>query len=134
MSKYYDKAVELRAMEVPHYNCAQAVVVPFAEDAGITEDVAFHIAENFGRGLKMAATCGSIAGGLMVLGLFGLGDPQIIGEYYKRLRDNHQGHLNCADLLKINKEAGVVKKVHCDGMVYECVNLVEEILKEYGKI
>lgn len=32
MSKYYDKAVELRAIKDPHYNCAQAVVVPFAED------------------------------------------------------------------------------------------------------
>ena len=33
MSKYLDRAIELRAIAVPHYNCGQSVVVPFAEDA-----------------------------------------------------------------------------------------------------
>lgn len=134
MSKYYDKAVELRAVKETHYNCAQAVVVPFAEDAGISEEAAYKIAENFGRGLKMAATCGSIAGGLMVLGLFDVGDSQTIAEYYRRLKENHQGCLACADLLRISKEEGKDKRKHCDDMVYECVCLIEDILKEKGKL
>lgn len=134
MSKYYDKAVALRAIVTPHYNCAQAVILPFAEDAGMSEDMAYQITANFGGGMKRAATCGSIAGGLMVLGLFGVDDPQTIAEYYKRLRDNHQGFLECADLLRINKEEGREKKPHCDDMVYECVNLAEAMLKERGKL
>ena len=40
MSKYIDRAKALRAIEVPHYNCAQAVVVPFAEEAGLSEQMA----------------------------------------------------------------------------------------------
>ncbi|MDD2980318.1 MAG: C-GCAxxG-C-C family protein [Hespellia sp.] len=134
MSKYYDRAVELRAITKPHYNCAQAVVLPFAEDAGIDEKTAFHIAANFGAGMKRAATCGSITGGLMVLGLFGVDDPGVIADYHKRLRDRHQGNLECADLLRMNKEAGKEKKSHCDDMVYECVGLAEDILREQGKL
>ncbi|BBF43541.1 hypothetical protein lbkm_2229 [Lachnospiraceae bacterium KM106-2] len=134
MSKYFERAKELRAMTDIHYNCAQAVLVPFAEDLGISEEAAFRVAANFGRGMKMAATCGSIAGGLMVLGLFGVDTPPVISDYYKRLRDNHDGKLDCADLLRINKEQGGDRTAHCDSMVFECVNLVEAILREQGKI
>lgn len=134
MSKYYDKAAALRAIKDPHYNCAQAVVMPFAEDAGISEQVAKNIAANFGGGMKRAATCGAIAGGLMVLGMYGAEEPAIISEYYKRLRANHDGFLDCANLLKINKENGGEKKPHCDAMVYECVSLAEELLREQGKL
>ena len=37
MSKYLERARELRAIVTPHYNCGQSVVLPFAEDAGLTE-------------------------------------------------------------------------------------------------
>lgn len=134
MSKFSEKAKELRAIQEPHYNCAQAVLIPFAEEIGISEEAANRVAANFGAGMKMAATCGSIAGGLMVLGLFGVDDPKTISDYYRRLKDAHNGKLNCADLLAINKEQGGEKKPHCDSMVYECVDLVEEILREKEKI
>lgn len=134
MSKYYDQAVALRAITEPHYNCAQAVAIPFAEGAGINEQVAKNIAANFGAGMKRAATCGAITGGLMVLGMYGVEEPAIIGEYYRRLRESHNNFLDCANLLKINKENGGEKKPHCDALVYECVKLAEEILREQGKI
>jgi C_GCAxxG_C_C family probable redox protein len=134
MSKYLEKAKELRAIVTPHYNCAQSVVLPFAADAGLTEQQAYQVAANFGAGMKMAGTCGAITGGLMVLGLFGVEDAATIGEYYRRLKENHQNYLDCANLLRMNKEAGREKKPHCDDMVYECVELVEEILRKQGKI
>ena len=40
MSKYMDRARELRAIVTPHYNCAQAVLLPFAPDAGVSEEQA----------------------------------------------------------------------------------------------
>ena len=125
MSKYYDKAVALREDATVHYNCAQAVLIPFAEDAGLSEKVAKNISSNFGSGMKRAATCGAVTGGLMVLGMYGVEDPSIIGEYHKRIKDNHEGHLDCAALLKINNEQGRAKKPHCDDMVYECVKIAE---------
>lgn len=41
---------------------------------------------------------------------------------------------NFAELLKINKEAGGEKKTHCDGMVLDCTQAVEDILRENGKV
>ena len=134
MSKYYDRAVELRAIASPHYNCAQAVVLPFAMEAGMSEQMAYQVSANFGAGMKRAATCGAIAGGLMVLGLFGIEDPQTINEYYQTLKKRHEDYLDCANLLRLNKEAGREKKPHCDDMVYECIQVVEEILRAKGCI
>lgn len=130
MSKYLNRARELRACTTTHYNCAQSVLLPFAPDAGLTEEQAFRLSANFGSGMKMAATCGAITGGLMVLGLFGVEDGASIGGYYRALRESHNNLLNCADLLRVNKEQGREKKPHCDEMVYECVGLVEAILRE----
>lgn len=131
MSKYLDRAKELRAIVTPHYNCGQSVVVPFAEDAGLTQEQAMGICACFGRGLKRASACGAITGGLVVLGLFGIDDPSA---YYRALKENHEGMLDCADLLRRNAELGRERKPHCDALVYECVSLVEQILREQGKI
>lgn len=134
MSKYLDRAKELRAITAVHYNCAQSVFLPYAETMGYTEAQAMQIAANFGAGMRIASVCGAITGGLMALGICGVDDPAAVTAYFRKLRANHEGKIDCADLLKINKEQGGEKKAHCDAMVYECVELVEELLKEYGKI
>lgn len=133
-SKYLTRAEELRNARDRHYNCAQAALIPFAADAGLSEEAAYRIAANFGAGMKRASVCGAVTGGLMALGLFGLDDGAAVGEYYRRLRENHAGFLDCADLLRIDREKGGDKKTHCDGMVFECVSLVEELLRQRGKI
>ena len=130
MSTFHDKAVECRGCQVRHYNCAQATVVPFVEAAGLDEETAMRFAAGFGGGMKRASVCGAVTGGLMALGLFGIDDPKTLGDYHRRIRENREGFLECADLLKRNAEKGLPKKPHCDAMVYEVVDLVEEILKE----
>lgn len=134
MSKFHDRAVECRSAETIHYNCAQATVIPFAKEAGVKEDMVNAIAANFGKGMKRAATCGAITGGLMILGMYGVSDPEIIQLYYDKIGEKHNGYLDCANLLRLNKEQGGEKKPHCDAMVYECVDIVESILKEQGKL
>lgn len=131
MSKYLDKAKALRAAVAPHYNCGQAVLLPFAQDAGLTEEQAMGICANFGGGLKRASACGAVTAGLVVLGLFGIDSP---AAYYQALRESHDGLLDCADLLQRNREQGGEKKPHCDALVFECVTLAERILREQGKI
>ncbi|MBQ1410977.1 MAG: C_GCAxxG_C_C family protein [Oscillospiraceae bacterium] len=131
MSKYLEKAKELRAIVTPHYNCGQSVVLPFAEEVGLSEAQALGICANFGGGLKRGAACGAITGGLVVLGLFGIDNP---AEYYQALRASHDGMLECAELLRRNQALGGEKKPHCDAMVYECVTLVEQILRQRGKL
>ncbi len=134
MSKYLDKAVELRAIVTPHYNCAQSVVLPFAKDAGLSEEMAYKFAGAFGGGMKSGRTCGAMTGGLMVLGLFGMDDPQTVGKYWRMVTEKHDNMTECKDLLRVNAQAGKEKKPHCDAMVYECLNAAETILKEAGKL
>ena len=130
MGKYLDRAKALRNDPDDHYNCAQAVLAAFAPELGLTQDQACGIAANFGSGMKMGATCGAVTGGLMVLGLCGVEDGPVVASFVRAVRDNHSGCLNCADLLRLNKEAGGEKKPHCDGMVYECTELVEKIIEK----
>ena len=132
MTVFHDKAVQCRNSVERHYNCAQATVVPFAEAAGLDEETAMRFAAGFGGGMKRASVCGAVTGGLMALGLFGIDDPQTLGEYHRRIRENHDNYLECKDLLRINAEKGLPKKPHCNAMVYEVVDLVTQILKEKG--
>lgn len=129
MSIYVDRAKELRAIDVPHYNCAQGVLVPFAERAGISADDAYAIGQAFGRGMQTGNVCGAVTGALMALGAIGAADPETVQAVIKRMRDNHGGVITCDELLRKNEEAGGDRHVHCDGLVFEAVSIVEEYLK-----
>ena len=134
MSKYMDRAKELRACTSIHYNCAQSVLIPFAADAGLSEEDAFRMAANFGGGMLMGGTCGAFTGGMMALGVWGVDDKPVVQELIRTMKANHDGTLDCAKLLAKNAELGNPRKPHCDAMVYEAVELVEQILREQGKI
>ena len=70
----------------------------------------------------------------MVLGLFDVDAPEDTQALVKYFQGRHSDMLNCADLLKANAAAGGQRKPHCDALVYEMVEYVENILKERGKI
>lgn len=127
MNKYVKRAEQFRNDPSVHYNCAQAVVVSFAAECGISEGKAFQLGEHFGGGMRMAATCGAITGGLMVLGMLG-GTEDQRRAFVEAMKANHEGKTNCADLLKKNAEQGGDKKEHCDGMVYEAVENVAKVM------
>ncbi len=132
MSIYLDRAKALRATVTPHYNCAQSVLLPFAEECGISREQALRLASNLGGGMRIAATCGAFVGAALTLGLCGVEDPGITARLAEALKETHHGVLDCADLLRINREAGFEKKPHCDAMVFEAVSHVERILRERG--
>ena len=92
MSKYLDRAKELRAITERHYNCAQSVIVPFAAAAGIDEETAYKFGANFGGGMKMGSVCGAITGGLMALGMLGLDDPADANAFCRAVKENHEDH------------------------------------------
>ena len=117
MGKYLERAKELRASNERHYNCTQAVVIPFSELLGIDEETAFRLGSNFGSGMRTGSVCGAITGGLMVLGMLGKDKPSDASGFIRRIRDNHDG-----------MQRGGNKKEHCDGMVYESVEILEELL------
>ena len=67
-----ERAKEIRAIETPHHNCAQSVLMAFTQSLNIDDETAYKLGSAFGSGMKTGITCGAITGALMVLGLFGL--------------------------------------------------------------
>lgn len=134
MSKYLERAKEIRAIELPHHNCAQSVLMSFTQSLKLDDETAYKISVAFGGGMKSGITCGVIVGGLMTLGLFDVDDMETTQKVINDFKTRHNQMIDCKDLLKANAAAGGQKKPHCDALVYEMVQYVEEILKEKGKI
>ena len=138
MSKYTDLAMERRSHFTPEgrpvWNCCQAVVSVFAEDAGYDEDACMKAATYFRGGMQMGSVCGAVTGSLMALGLAGVDDSQAANDLIRKVRDHHDGMINCKDLLRINAERGGEKMPHCNAMIRECIEYAEEILQANGKL
>ena len=138
MSRYQDRAMERRQIigpdGKPAYNCCQSVATVFAEELGYEEEASMKAATYFRGGMQMGSVCGAITGGLLALGLSGVDDAAAVNEYYRKIRSNHDGMMNCKDLLRVNAEQGGEKMPHCNAMIRECIGYVEEILKEKGRL
>ena len=42
--------------------------------------------------------------------------------------------MNCKDLLRVNAERGGEKMPHCNAMICECIDYVEQALRAKGKL
>ena len=113
MTNHMETARQLRARTDVHFNCCQSVLVSFAADLGLTEEQAFALGSNFGAGMRMGSACGALTGALMALGLMGCDEKKAIEL-----------------LLRASKDRGEEKKAHCDGLVYEMVQAVEELAEK----
>ena len=120
---HLEKAQELRARTDVHFNCCQSVLVTFAEDMGLTEQQAFDLGANFGSGMRCGSVCGTLTGALMVLGMKGYDEEQSTA-FLRRFREDH-GDINCAALLKKSHDAGIPRKEHCDGLVFQVVEMLD---------
>ena len=129
-------------------NCAQAVLMAFADQFGIGEPQALKIAASFGGGMgRRGEVCGAVTGGLMVLGLaYGASTPtdreaklltyQKAGEFMEEFR-HREGEIHCRALLGIDisteegwqqaRETGCFHQV-CPHLIEEAAKLVEEML------
>jgi len=135
------------------FNCAQSVIVSFADILKLDEETALRLASGFGGGMgRMQQTCGAVTGAFMVIGFlkgkFKSDDQEssaitnsIIQDFSKRFATIH-GSINCKALIKFDlnseeelaqaKEADVFNK-KCTFFVKEAVQIFEEILIEYKK-
>ena len=138
MTDYTEAVMARRALLRPDgrpvYNCCQAVVSVFAQDLGYDEEKSLKAAALFRGGMQMGSVCGAVTGALMVLGLAGLSGPDVTEGLYQRLKERHEGCLNCADLLRASAQRGEVKKVFCDGLIRECVQYVQDALRAEGRL
>lgn len=121
-----ERAQELRANENRHYNCAQAVVLAFPEYFDFDEEALAAITDHFGSGMLHGGACGTVSGGLMVLGAAGC-SKQEAGQFLSQFR-SEKGCIECAQLLKHSAEAGIPKKQHCDGLILDQIDVLEKML------
>lgn len=95
------------------YNCSQSVLLAFAEELGLSPELAARVAAGFGGGMgRTGSICGAVTGGVMALGLMhGSTNPddKVAKEhtaaqaraFFEAFRAEH-GSLTCEDLLGIN--------------------------------
>ncbi len=134
MSKYLERAKEIRAIETPHHNCTQSVLMSFTQSLNFDDQTAYKIASCFGAGMKSGMVCGVVTGALMVLGLFGLDEPSVTQKLINDFKEKHSSMIDCTDLLRACTANGGQRKPHCDALVYEMVSYLEELLHEKGKL
>ena len=125
---YVEKARELRNAEDTHYNCAQSVIIPFAQDMKLTENQARALGAHFGTGMRHGATCGTITGALMVLGNLGYDEKEAMA-ILRQVKERY-GATDCPTLLRASHERGDPKKSHCDGLVYEMVETLSSLIED----
>lgn len=59
MNKHVEKAMEIRNETPMVNNCAQTILRAYADELGITGDMAAKLSANFGGGMKCGSTCGA---------------------------------------------------------------------------
>ena len=121
MTKYEDM-IALRNHPDIHYNCAQSVLIPFAEDMGITREQANALSAHFGGGMGCGSVCGAITGALMAMGGLGVPEEKRL-ELLEQFNAAH-GSVNCADLVNGLEKGTPERKCLCDGLVAECLYFV----------
>ena len=135
------------------YNCAQAVVLAFAQDFGLDKKTAVMLSSSFGGGMgRLREVCGAVSGMFMVLGLkYGYASPednQAKKELYKKVQEvaglfkEDNGSIICRELLGLNQTGksdptpelrteSYYKKRPCKDLVQFAADLVDEYIKNH---
>lgn len=114
-NNYNERVDRAEALFKEGYNCAQSVVLPFADLHGLERDMALKVAASFGGGIgRMRETCGAACGMFILAGLetgpTTTDNPNEKAANYKLVQDlaakfkAENGSLNCAELLGLDAE------------------------------
>ena len=125
-----------RANFLEGYNCAQAVLLAFAEDAGLEKDTALRLASSFGGGVGgMREMCGALSGAFMLAGVKGSAGIEAPGttkaQTYQQTREmanafkEKNGTYLCCELKGVAD--GNVRR-SCPGCIEDACALVEKML------
>lgn len=131
------------------FNCAQSVLVSFADDFSLDRDMALRIAGTMGGGIRSGEVCGAVLGASCAVGLqYGHDDPEDVDSKakcsekaeelickFKEIHDN----VCCRDLLGYDINALTQEQFNeqreqqakqCQKYICDCVKIADEIIKE----
>jgi len=142
-----ERSEQAKDLFLSGYNCAQSVVLSFADDLKYSKELAQKISAGFGGGMgKQQATCGAVTGAIMVLGLIKgeevNNNDELKSEAYSSVKELSReftavyNTTSCKDLIGCDlntpegsakfKEEKLMENV-CAGCVAKAVQIVESI-------
>lgn len=106
-----DREIQAAKFFTEGYNCAQAVIMVYADLIGMDEKTCAKLSSSFGGGMgRMREVCGAVSGMFMVAGLlYGYDGPEegeIKKEHYARIQHlaekfrQEAGSIVCREILK----------------------------------
>ncbi len=129
------------------YNCAQSVMLAFADRLGLPEERVAALAKPMGAGLgRLREMCGAVSGGAMCLGLI-YSDVErremytLVQDFAKRFQAEN-GSYNCGELLTgagvrpenlptpEERTEAYYRKRPCADLVYSAARILEEMTEE----
>lgn len=144
-----DRSEKAKDLFLSGYNCAQSVVLSFADDLKFSKELAQKMAAGFGGGMgKQQETCGAVTGAIMVLGLLKgeevNNNDELKSAAYGGVKDLIRDFVaiykttQCRELIgcDLNTPEGSAKfkeekilETICAGCVKKAVEIVEEITR-----
>jgi len=109
-----DYAGKARALFHQGYNCAQSVLLAFAEELGMDWETAARLSSSFGGGMgRLREVCGAVSAMFLIAGLLrGYSDPadtDAKAEHYRRIQElaaqfrARHGTILCRELLGLSE-------------------------------
>lgn len=132
-------------------NCAQAVLLSFSEETGLSEEALLKLSLPFGGGMgRMRLTCGAVTGMIMAYGLItGIGtcpthDEKMdsykgVQELCDKFKSLNRGTVICAELLGLKEPEGTFEPEERTEEYYkkrpcgELCSIAAELLSNYLK-
>lgn len=142
-----DRSEKAKELFLSGYNCAQSVLLSFADDLKFSKELAQKMAAGFGGGMgKQQETCGAVTGAIMVLGLLKgeevNNNDELQSSAYGAVKDLSREFVavynttNCRDLIGCDlntpegaekfKEEKIMENL-CAGCVEKAVQIVEQL-------
>lgn len=133
------------------YNCAQSIVLAFADLLPVDESALSRLSSSFGGGMgRLREVCGAVSGMFMVAGLlYGYDGPevgQVKAEHYAKIQElahrfeEKHGSIVCRELLGLAvrrdvpvpeaRTAEYYKKRPCPEMIGEAAEILEQFINE----
>ena len=135
------KAEQAKENYLNGYNCAQSVILAFADDLNLDKETALKISSPFGAGMSgLREVCGAVSAMFKIIGLkHGYTDPKkhehkkklyaLINEAAKKFKEEN-GSIVCAELLGLKENCQnpekKTKKRPCHELVFNAAKILSD--------